>query len=424
MTIEEILRRIVRAHLNTILACALIPLAVVALVELRTAPTYTAQVRVQTNSSAPGSSTEAEGLSSRVLAVATTPQVAQAALLEAGETHSAEAAVDMSTHRITVERLGESPVVVLSVLGHDPRAVSRTVSALARRVVSFMNDGSRGAFDGALSQARNHTDAARTRRDRLLADLDTTDGLQARENLQLILTSAQRELDSAETAQATLVLNDVNRDLVVPVDAGNPTVDRVPSALVPRSALAVLLGLLVGLAAAVTLETMRPRIAGIRVLARTLDAPILGSTNQRAESLAGSMSLAARRQGVETVVLVGVDDRDEKMTRQLLSGMLQSWQEGVLPAASVAVGPVPGGRSARGGGDAVEDTVTMSSRVRFTDRYGVTPAEEPTAGVVVVSAGTARRTSLDDVQDLVRAMRWPVVGVVEVAPRRGWLVSP
>ena len=63
------------------------------------------------------------------------------------------------------------------------------------------------------------------------------------------------------------------------------------------------------------------------------------------------------------------------------------------------------------------------AQVRFTDRFGVTPEEEPTAGVVVVSSGTARRDSLDHVQDIVRAMRWPVVGVVEVAPRRGWLVS-
>jgi len=143
------------------------------------------------------------------------------------------------------------------------------------------------------------------------------------------------------------------------------------------------------------------------------------------------MSLAARRQGVETVVLVGVDDRDEKATRQILDTMLPARaQEIASPTVVTSGGGTSGGTPANGRtangspGRATEPTVTMSSQVRFTDRYGVTPAEEPTAGVVVVSAGTARRTALDEVQNIVRAMRWPVVGVVEVAPRRGWLVSP
>ena len=62
--------------------------------------------------------------------------------------------------------------------------------------------------------------------------------------------------------------------------------------------------------------------------------------------------------------------------------------------------------------------------MRFTDRHGVTPAEELAAGVVVVSSGNARRTNLEDVEDMVRAMRWPVVGVVEFTPHRQWLVAP
>ena len=447
MTIEEILRRIVRAHLNTIIACALIPLALVALVELRTAPTFSAQVRLQTVSTAPGSSTEAEGLSSRVLALATTPQVVQKALAAAGRPDTSQDAVEASLHRITAVRLGESPVVVLSVLDDSAGNAAKTVNALSKQVITFMNQGNRQPFDRTLADAKAQTASALARRDRLQRELLTTDGLQARANLQVMLAAAQKDLDQAEAQQGALVLSDVSRDQVVAVDASHPTVQRVASTLVPRSALAVLLGVLVGLALSVVAETLRPRIAGIRVMARALDAPVLGSTGQRRSPLAGSMSLAARRQGVETVVLVGVDDRDEKAARQLLAGMLQDRQETVTGAVPVPVQPsqvpsqVNGHLNGRLTGKhnaqhadvprapepasaaPVPPSVTMSSAVRFTDRYGVTPAEEPTAGVVVVSAGTARRSNLDDVQDMVRAMRWPVVGVVELAPRRGWLAS-
>src|SRR3954452_1931661 len=425
------MRRIVRAHLNTILLCVLIPLAAVLLIEVRTPPTYSAQVRLQTLSAAPGSSTEADGLSSRVLALATTPQVVRSALRAAGQPAGSADALDASLHRVTIERLGESSVVALSVLDHDRDAATRTVSALAQRVSGFMNNGSRGEFDAARRDVARRTAAALQHRNQVQHDLLHTDGLQARANLQVLLDAAQKDLDQVQAEQSALTLSDVNRDKVVTVDSAHPTVDKVPSQLVPRSALAVLLALLVGLALAVVQEPLPPRIAGIRVLARALDAPILGSTGKRAEALAASMSLAARRQGVETVVLVGVDDRDEKATRQILDTMLPARaQEIASPTVVTSGGGTSGGTPANGRtangspGRATEPTVTMSSQVRFTDRYGVTPAEEPTAGVVVVSAGTARRTALDEVQDIVRAMRWPVVGVVEVAPRRGWLVSP
>lgn len=189
----------------------------------------------------------------------------------------------------------------------------------------------------------------------------------------------------------------------------------------------MLLGLLVGVALSVVLETLRPRIAGIRVLARTLDAPILGATGDQQGSLVRSMSLAARRQGVETVVLVGVDEKDEKATRQLLHSMQANRDGAATPADSVTAGQragAPGGPSVTDSGMPSDPTLAMFSRVHFTDRFGVTPAEEHTAGVVVISSGTTLRSGLDDVQDVIRAMRWPVVGVVEVTARRSWLVAP
>src|ERR1700761_3394716 len=143
MTIDEILRRVVKAHLRLILVCVLVPVAVVALIDLRTPTMYVAQVRVQTTSTPPGSASEADGLSSRVLAVASTPGIVQAALRDAGQPADAAHAVDVATHQVTAERLGESSIVVVSVLDESPDVATRVVSHLATRSVQFMNGGDR-----------------------------------------------------------------------------------------------------------------------------------------------------------------------------------------------------------------------------------------------------------------------------------------
>lgn len=412
MTIDEILRRIVKGHLRTILTCVLLPVAIVALLYLRTPTTYVAQVRLQTTSTAPASSTEADGLSSRVLAIATTPNIVQSALQQAGEPDGAQHAIDIAAHHVTAERLGESSVVVLSVLDQNADVATRTVGSLATGVSEFMNQGDRQQYDATMAGVEHRLAVALRQRNQLQHDLSRTFDLVARQNVQTELSGAQQALNQVQDERSSLVVAATDRDNVVAIDATKPTVQPVASDLVPRLALALLLGLLVGLAVAVVLETLRPRMAGIRVLARSLDAPILGSTGQSTDSLAGSLTLAARRQGVETVVLLGVDDRDDRATRGLLESLPHAWQaeevrEAVPQTGSAGGTPGP----------------SLTSQVRFTDRMGVTHAEEPTAGVVVVSAGSARRSSLDAVEDMVRAMRWPVVGVVEVTPRRTWLAS-
>jgi hypothetical protein len=286
-----------------------------------------------------------------------------------------------------------------------------------------MNQGDRQQYDETMADVQDRLETAVTRRDKLQTELTNTDGLVARQNVQSALASAQQTVNQLQDERTALVVADTGRDNVVALDVSKPTVEPVASSLLPRTALALLLGLLVGLGIAVLQETLKPRIAGIRGLARALDAPILGSTGQLRAALAGSLTLAARRQGVETLVLVGVDERDEKSTRLLLDSLPSSWEREDRASAKHPVRSTGAGEDGQPSG-VREPPLMMSSQVRFTDRHGVTPSEELAAGVVVVSAGNARRTNLEDVEDMVRAMRWPVVGVVEVTNRRQWLVAP
>src|SRR6478609_32048 len=106
MTLDDLFSRVIRSHLLLIIVITLLPVGLVlAFGELQ--PTeWRASVRIQATSAVPTSSTEAEGLSSRILAIATTPTVVQDSMKAAGVDGNA---VDVSEKHVTAQRLGESP---------------------------------------------------------------------------------------------------------------------------------------------------------------------------------------------------------------------------------------------------------------------------------------------------------------------------
>jgi capsular polysaccharide biosynthesis protein len=436
MTIEEMFRRIVRGHLWLIGMCVLLPVAALVAVTATTdTPSWDAKVRIQMLSAAPVSATEAEGLSSRMLALATTPSLVQRALDEAKVPGDAE---ELATHQVSVARLGESSVVELTVTGEDAREARRLVKALAKEVTAFMNQGSRDRFNAAMSRIDAEIQAAIARRDALTEELTRTVDLVARGNLRVRLSAAQSALNQLTTQRSTLTIADLERDQVVTVDAGRPAVTPAPSSMVPRTALALLFGLVLGLVLAVAVEALRPRIAGIRVLARRLAAPVLGTSSMDRAALTAALTLAARRQGVETIVLVGVDERDERTVHRLLTELhapravadALSTRAGAGRAPAGVSGPAAGGSRAVGtqdasrasqanrGADRDAEVPMPATAVRFTDVARVTPDEERTAGVVVVSGGSVLESQLLTLDDLLQTVRWPVIGIIETVSRR------
>jgi capsular polysaccharide biosynthesis protein len=439
MTIEDIFRRIIKAHLAIIVFCTLAPLVAVLVLQSQSSPTWVAKVRLQVLSSAPSSTTQADGLSSRVLALATTPSLVQTAVSDAHVNADAE---QLAAHQVSAERLGESSVVELAVTDSDSADAAALVEALSKQVAQFMNEGDRDRFNNALAQLDGQISKAQAHRDGLVNQLQLISGPLARENMRVRIDTAQATLSQLVDQRATMILDDVSRDQVVVLDADAPTVLQQPSPLLPRAALGLLLGLVLGLTLSLLAETLRPRVAGIRALARLLHAPVLGTTKEPVAALAHAMTLTARRQGVETVVLLGVEERDVRASRQLLASLPRSWSSPADLSAQVEQAGrlgVTTTRSVMDDEDRIEpaDTdfdgaydgptepsrtghVSLSHNVRFTDLYGVGPNEEPSAGVLVVCSGTALQSRLDTLDDVLTSMRWPVVGIVENTARRGW----
>ncbi|GAB3255543.1 hypothetical protein GCM10027425_15670 [Alteromonas gracilis] len=398
MTIEELFRRVLRAHLGLIVVCALLP--VVAVVSYRwSAPAeYEGSVRVQVINDAPQSATQVDALSARVLALATTPQLLREALRESDQRADVQ---QLSEEDVTTRGLGESPVVQLSVVRGDPDQAGALVAALASTVVDFLNEGTRAQFRETVAGIDEQLAVARDSASRLATELGVAgEGRQRSINAQLI--TVQATIDRLTTLRDTLTVEDANRGRVVVIDGQAPEVVAVPSPLIPQGALALLLGLLLGTGLAVAVETVRPRLAGARGLARLWNGPVLGHVDDPLVQMRGTLHMVARRQGLEAVVLVGVDAEARERATDLLQ---------LLERTDSEPSPVPVPRSG-------EDPVALPGHpLRFTDLAGVRPRDERTAGVVLVSSPAPLRRDVEQIEDVVRAMSWPVVGVL-APPRR------
>jgi capsular polysaccharide biosynthesis protein len=408
MTIEEMFRRIVRAHLGIILVCLLLPVAGAAVLAARRPDPTTASIRLQVVAGAPKSATEAEGMNSRVLAVATTPSLLGTALLAAKAQRDVET---YATTNVSAQRLGESSIVELSVTDDDPLAAGPIVTQLAIRVVLFMNQGDQASFNTTVTDLSDQIDKATIARDKLVTQLRGIADITARADLNVQIQSVNQLLSQLSSQRATLLADAATRDHVVMI-SNKPDIRQVQASMLPQLALALLLGLVLGLTVATVVETFRPRVNSIRALARLLQAPVLGKASEDVESLRNTMALAARRQGVDAVVLMGADDSDADTVSRLLfafSGRTHTPERLRKPAGVDDDNRVFG---------LEESGLAGFADVRFTGLSAVTPEDEMTAGVVVVSGGTVLLRRLDDLDDILKAVRWPVLGVVHGPAKR------
>ena len=424
MTIDDLFKRIVRARLPLLACFVIVPLLGVLLLGSRQHPVWVANARVQVFDGAPSSTTEADGSSSRVLALATTPGVVSGALADA---HVTRDATDLAEHDISAQRLGESTVVELAVKDTDPVAAAAIVKALARRVATFMNDGSRSHFRSTLAKVDAQIATTNRSRDEVEKSLAAAIDPRVRNTLRARLGSLASTSSQLAQQRTSLVVADATRDLVVAIDPNSRDVRAVPSSLLPRCALAGLLGLVLGLAVAVLLETLRPRLADARAVSRLLGVPVLSANGPEGTQLARMAALAARRQGVGTVVVMPLEQRDDLAARHLVKTLAAVEEAPALasvgPRVRLRVGVAAGAVTVASPEAAAHASTNghasgAGPSVRFTSLSGVTRQDEDRAGVLLVVSGAPLHSSYDALTTLTTAMRWPVIGIVDTPRKR------
>ena len=343
-------------------------------------------------------------------------------------------ATDLAEHNISAQRLGESTVVELAVKDADPTAAAAIVKALGNRVATFMNQGSRSHIRATLEQLDARIAATNRTRADLTSSLAEASDPRLRDTLRARLAPLAATSSQLAEQRTSLVVADATRDQVVVVDPNSRDVRAVPSSLVPRSALAVLLGLVLGLAVAVLLETLHPRLADARVVSRLFGVPVLSTRDGRTAELARTVALAARRQGVEAVVVMPMEQRDERAASELVTA-LAAVDEAPAPAQeSASVGPRLRLKvGVASGAVTIPATVVAAvpvaptnghasgagRPVRFTDLSRLAREEESRAGILVVVSGAPLHASYDAMTTLAKAMRWQVIGVVDAPRKRG-----
>ena len=181
----------------------------------------------------------------------------------------------------------------------------RLVQELSVRVMKFMNTADRGTFETAVEDVNRRLSGHP--RPAGPPGQAAPSGPSRRRPEPAAGTSPPRpgrSPRSFSSQRASLIMADVTRGRAVLVDDGAPTVLRVSSSLAPRAALALVLGLCLSIATAAAIETLRPKVPDARGLARVLGAPMLATVKQSPASLAGTLSLVARRNGLDTVVIL------------------------------------------------------------------------------------------------------------------------
>jgi capsular polysaccharide biosynthesis protein len=464
MEIDEVAARVFRRYWQVLLAAVALPVALVAAFYAGQPPVYGATARLVASDTLPKSAAEADAVVSEARAFATTRDVVDHAISDA----KVDRRADDVLPRISVAGLGSSPLVEVSVSDGDAGVSQALTRALASLVVEQLNTSRLGAAQAVLRKVDSQLTELAVRRAPLAAAADAApqdrvaqSRLAAVDRLISDLAADRNNLSlqAAATGQPRLV-----------DDAQRPTAPQ-PRSLIPRFALALLLGLVIGVAVSAALETAQPTVPGPGRVARMLGVPMLGRIfgASGTSDLGLRLRLAAAKAEVSTAVLVstgrkpipqefaeavmatavsggsdhdGVDsptfpliapparDSGERangeavrsMPSRLAGQRLSRQAAGQLvteeSAADLGTGSAAGfGRRGRASTGRV--ALERVCRLEDLDTAASARTEADAIGLVVVAGSITRLSAVDAVRDLQSASGWPVLGVVAEHRKRG-----
>jgi capsular polysaccharide biosynthesis protein len=390
--------------------------------------TYSAHARLSLDVPDPTSSEESTAIADTARAMATSTDLVSDAINQA---QVAREAAPLAETGVSVEALGTSGVLELTVADRDPKAASSIANALAKEVIEARSDANHSRVIDALREIGNQISAINLRVveiDQAARGLSPTRGV--------ALADERRELSEQradlEAQRESLLSFDITRPEAAIIDLARIPTEADPTSAVPEIALGGLLGLLLGVGFAALLEAVRPTIVGGSALAHTFDAPVLGHLpdwprrleEHDALSVGARVRLAARAAGVETVELVagGKSKGLDSLAEQLLDppelsdvSTVSSGENGDDPATDED--PVTfakkAGRAGRQGVLLRAEGRTLRTVVRPFDpvRSGSQNGSAKT-GVVVVAPTVVSANRLEETRDLLSTIGCPVLGVI------------
>lgn len=460
MEASEAIRRIFWRNRWLLLILVIVPAAVVVAMQEHQPVTYTATANVQGQGITPDTTTQVSAVQARVTAVATDPAVVRHAITTAGVDRDT---TQVARHEISVTPLGTSAVMAVTVTDHSRPVAVQLAGTLANAVANQLNQ--LGIRDNPELSALNKTIAQLTsKRNKLIAELDSataagvsSTSVQA-QSLLARLSATEQELATNE-ATSQQILSSLSANTGASVVSIPSSASGASRHALTYGALAAVLGLVAGLLFGALREIVRPTVAQPAAGARELGAIPLGDAETSGDrvagiddDLAGRLSLAADRAGVDTIVLTGPVPRAQLAAlADRLNADLPAAPPGKpsrpaawprVPVPVRAAGPMlPYGDAAsrgdaawqNGGPAGPADDGGASARAARQDgmrdggpRLAVTTLPDVGLGdrrrdaaLVVALPEFAPHSSLDQAADLCLATDWPILGVIGLR-RRKW----
>ncbi len=415
MELDEVIGRIFGRHKLLLVVCVALGLLVAMGFHWTDKPQYASSARVVIGSQDPTSSAQATALADTVRALATGPQLVASALKQVGVQRDP---VTVAAEDVDVQALGSSGVVELTVTDQDPKVAVSLAGALARAVVQARAN----AADSTATQTLAELDA---RAAALQDQIDKTDAATAalagaigsdipsvanqalarRDQLAAASVVLSQQLGVVQTERADIESQSALRPSAAVVDTPQPEAHPVPGRRLADLAIGALLGLLLGIALAAGIESLRPSVVGRSGLARSIQAPILAELSggpddwavPEVAEAAMHVEMAATGADVRRVELIGADRKTD----------LARMSEAIGAAAPRIVVSHVDARAARKAG---------AGQSAAAVRRGISRDLSGRRGLVVVVPSAVRLSDLDPLKDFVSISGWPLLGIIVCQP--------
>jgi capsular polysaccharide biosynthesis protein len=322
--LNEAVRRILGRHRLLIGSFVLLG-CLVGVMRVSDTPLHAATVRLVLDADDPGSQAESQAIADTARGIATGPALVREALSEISADRDTRVVAE---RQISVEALGSSGVLALTVTDRDPRVAVSLANAVAEAVIATRTGISAerisAAFQEIDAQVADVEGQIESKDETLssiaarIEEATTVDGLRTLEALRTEVERQRAFLEqrrlALETARANIAASQADRPQASIVDAASPPALSVPSPVPVAVGIGALLGLLVGVAIAAARETFSPTVVGASAIERVIEAPVLGRLRGRPDRadvdlgvIPRHIALASATANVDRVEVIGVD---------------------------------------------------------------------------------------------------------------------
>ena len=418
MELKEAYDRLVRRHVVLLAGLVILPVAVVTIVMSTRATAFTGTTRLLAG---PPNTSDiaAAAQAARVRATVTSRLFLTRAISASGVNRDP---IEMA-HRVSVRQLGDSGAVEISVSDSKADVAAALADSLTHQLTAFAVPMDSGQLARQIAALDKRLAVLGAQQDEDIRALPVPADVQAAAGLSFRSTLRSAEVSALTSERTRLLIGQQSAPggpQILDQAAGHAVA--VHPAVLRSALVAGLLGLVAAVGVAALIETVRPGLTGSRRIARELGCALVDELPEKpgrmepgdvSPQLSVKLRLAARRAGVETVVLVG------SATARRNVASLARHLDDLVTLEEFSLKPV--GADAEVGTDALEGAMRRRLRVTAADpALAALNWDAEKLGLLAVVPTSVGRRDLEQLGDAVSSTGRPWLGVITYRASVSW----